>query len=617
MRIVCLVLAFLGLAFAQDRGDFIVAYEDAASQVQLEYARYLQQQKFLEGLVDKLNQSVALPYDIGVVAAPCGQPNAYWAPEQRTLVICYDLFEYMSQVFRGRAGSDRELLQKMLGAVEFIFYHELGHALIGTFNIPYTGRQEDAVDQFSSILLLNQGKAESALAGAEFFVSGSGGGSTPFWDEHSLDEQRFYDIVCLVFGSNPQAYGALIQREATFGMGGGGILPKKRAARCPQNFKEINNSWKVLIDTYIPAIGSQPAVTAKTGPVISVGQATQASSYSETFSDRLTRSDQRLEDGQFYKVYEIQLVQGQEVTFELSSTEFDTYLVVTGPNNETYFNDDAAENVDGYVSRLTLPIGQTGTYLVGVTSYQAGETGNFQVGVIKSDGVYDETVQGALSTSDRKYQSGQYYDAYQYRIEKGQKVSIVLSTIAFDAFLIITSPSGEEISNDDYENQFGLARVDFVAKETGDYTIYATSYEASETGNYQLSISDGQKPIATGQATTGQTSPNPTTSPTLLGRGSLAGQLSAQDNQLKDGSYADYYTLEAQRGQVLNVSVMSADFEAYVGLVKPNGDVLEANRSADGTVARLEVQADQAGTWYVIVTSAKPGQTGNYLVSFK
>jgi hypothetical protein len=613
--LVVMSLALLGLAFAQDQGDFVVAYEDAANQVQLEYARYLQQQGFLESLVSKLNKEMALPYNIGVVAAPCGQPNAYWAPDQKTVVVCYELFEYMGELFRASAKSDEELLGNILGGVEFIFYHELGHALTSTFDIPYTGREEDAVDQFSTILLLSQGKANSVLAGANFFGS-SKGSQTPFWDEHSLDEQRFYDIVCLIYGSDPQAYDGLLLREAGFGFGGNqGILPKQRAARCPGNFKDIEKSWNRLIAQNVPAIGGSttPAISAETRPSQSVSDVTSSSAYTERFSGRLSRGDTTLEEGQLFDVYEIALVEGQEFTVELSSAAFDTYLAITGPNNETYFNDDAAVKVDGYLSKLTVPVAQSGTYSIGVSSYSAGEGGDYTVGIIQTDGVYDQVVSDTLDRNSRKYQSGQFFDDYQYTFEKGQKASVVLSSLEFDAYLIVISPSGEEVTNDDYEDQFGLARVDFDVKETGLYTIFATSYQEGESGAYHLAVSDGQKAIAQ-QQTTSQTSNDLTT---MVGKGSTSGALTTSDPALNDGSYVDSYTVRLERGQTLSVSVASAEFETYVGLVKPSGDIIEGNRSQDGSLSRLEVQADEAGVWYVIVTSATPQQLGSYLLSVK
>jgi Putative metallopeptidase len=598
-----------GLSLAQNRGRFVVSYEDSSSQVHREYARLLQQRQFLENLVAKLNDTIALPYNIGVVSAQCGDPNAYWSPEQKVLVICYELFEQLDEVFRARAKTQQELIDSVFGAVEFVFYHELGHALIGTFEIPFTGRQEDAVDQFSSIILMSQGKANSAISGAFFFIAGSAqGSSTPFWDEHSLDEQRFYDIVCLVYGSDPQAYDSLLLREKGFGLGGSeGYLPKQRAAKCPQDFKDISSSWNRLITAYVPAVGgsSQTAIVPDTEPEVTLASAVDASAYSETFSGRLAQDDQRLEDGQFFDVYEVELVQGQEVTFELSSTSFDTYLVVTGPNQDTYFNDDSVINVDGYLSKLTIPITQTGTYLVGASSYEAGETGTYNVGLVKTDGVFNQIFAETLERGDNAYKTGEYVDQYEYTFEKGQKVSVVLSSLEFDPYLVVTTPGGVSTDNDNFEGQFGMARLDFEAKESGVYTISASSFAASETGVYQLSISDGVKDIAVGGS-------DLTTS---IGKGSTTGQLQSGDEVLKDGSFVDYYTLNLKAGQNIDVSVVSADFETYIGLVKPNGEVLESNNSQDERYSRLSVKADQDGVWYVIITSKTPGQSGNYLVS--
>ncbi len=98
----------------------------------------------------------------------------------------------------------------------FILFHELGHGLVNLFDIPITGREEDAVDQFSALLLLEtdpEGMTEIgtglgvyALFGAEFFNAFALGpdelSKNVFADEHSLGQQRYYDLMCLVVGSN-------------------------------------------------------------------------------------------------------------------------------------------------------------------------------------------------------------------------------------------------------------------------------------------------------------------------------------------------------------------------------------------------------------------------------
>ncbi len=503
-RTLVIILAlFLSLSFAQDQGDFVVAYEDSSSEVHIEYANMLQQRTYLESLVSTLNTQIALPYDIWVVGAQCDEVNAFWAPDAQSIIICYELFEYLNEVFRAGTSSLEELDNEVLGAVEFIFYHELGHTLIDTFGIPYTGREEDAVDQFSSIILMNQGKASSALSGASFFfasgqetlASGASLSDLAFWDEHSLDQQRFYDIVCLVYGSDPETYDFLLKREDKGFLlsSSEGYLPKERADRCFEEYKDISNSWNTLITSYVPAVGggTEPSIEAESEPAIDVADALETSSYNETFSGELVGGDEVLDDGQFFDVYELELIQGQEVTFELSSVDFDTHLSVFAPDDYGYLNEDATIKVEGYLSKLTIPITTTGTWLIGVSSYAAGETGNYEVGVIKKDNVYNEVFSETLTDGDGTYETGEFVDSFEYSFEAGQKASVVLSSWEFDSYLVVTAPSGENFANDDFENQFGMARVDFDVTESGVYTISATTYEAGEKGPYQLAISTG------------------------------------------------------------------------------------------------------------------------------
>jgi hypothetical protein len=118
----------LGLAFAQEP-RFIVAYEDPADDVQAEFKNMLEQSQFLEGLIESYN-SIALPENIGVVGAPCGTANAYWDPNSRAMIVCYELFDLMYAMFRDDAQSDEALFEEIFGATRFIFYHELGHVLL-------------------------------------------------------------------------------------------------------------------------------------------------------------------------------------------------------------------------------------------------------------------------------------------------------------------------------------------------------------------------------------------------------------------------------------------------------------------------------------------------------
>ena len=73
----------------------------------------------------------------------------------------------------------------------------------------------------------------------------------PFWDEHSLEPQRMYSILLMLYGSHPDKYERLVASA----------VPPNRMARAPRDFKEKQARWRKLLTPYL-----QPG--AKTGAVI-------------------------------------------------------------------------------------------------------------------------------------------------------------------------------------------------------------------------------------------------------------------------------------------------------------------------------------------------------------
>ena len=160
--------------------------------------------------------------------------------------MCYELVILFIEDFAPYVSSLEELDHAILSTALFIFYHELGHALVDVLDLPITGREEDAVDQLSTLVLLSAGEEgrEAALTGAVWFGlrASAATGQLPFWDEHSLDEQRFYNILCLVYGSDPESGHYLVEE---------GLLPQERAIRCPNEYEQMDSSWNQLLSGYL------------------------------------------------------------------------------------------------------------------------------------------------------------------------------------------------------------------------------------------------------------------------------------------------------------------------------------------------------------------------------
>jgi hypothetical protein len=61
-------------------------------------------------------------------------------------------------------------------------------------------------------------------------------------DEHSLDEQRYYNLVCWIYGSDPE-YFADVATDWE--------LPEGRAVRCPSEYARMSGSWNRLLGPHM------------------------------------------------------------------------------------------------------------------------------------------------------------------------------------------------------------------------------------------------------------------------------------------------------------------------------------------------------------------------------
>lgn len=232
-------------------GSFRLTYATVKDKDYKELREVFQETGLLEEAVKSLNETFLLPATVEVTVRECGEPNAYYESASRRISLCYELVAHYAGLFFAEAESEEDQEQAgaaVAGATLFTLYHELGHALIDVWDLPITGREEDAVDQLATIILLEGGEEgeTAALNGASsFWTEEEEGGEEEdpgFWDEHSLGEQRFYNIVCWSYGKNPQGLSYVIEDE---------WLPEERAARCPEEFARMAKGWDALLSPHV------------------------------------------------------------------------------------------------------------------------------------------------------------------------------------------------------------------------------------------------------------------------------------------------------------------------------------------------------------------------------
>jgi hypothetical protein len=138
-----------------------------------------------------------------------------------------------------------------------IFYHELGHALIDVMHLPVFGQEEDAADTVSILLIDSTFENETAIeiaydAALGFQAEAGETANDIAWsDVHGPDLQRFYNLVCLFYGADPDN-----RDDFANDMG----LPADRAEGCVDEFNLANDSWGPVIDE-ITAHGGGKSLT--------------------------------------------------------------------------------------------------------------------------------------------------------------------------------------------------------------------------------------------------------------------------------------------------------------------------------------------------------------------
>lgn len=153
------------------------------------------------------------------------------------------------------ARNDQDVVTFVMGNVEFLLLHEIAHLLISEKDFPIVGPTENAADYIATWALLNEPSFDPSqsdrplkflLAAANAFAVAwrsalDAGAELPYWGDHALSIQRYYQIACLMYGSNPTTFQRIPQVAG---------LPPARAAGCVDEYRRTDRAVRWLIDTY-------------------------------------------------------------------------------------------------------------------------------------------------------------------------------------------------------------------------------------------------------------------------------------------------------------------------------------------------------------------------------
>jgi Putative metallopeptidase len=143
--------------------------------------------------------------------------------------------------------------QQLIDRAEFVaantlvlLLHELGHVHIAELNLLVLGREEDAADTFAALTMLKIGTSfsqhELAQAAKGWFLNDlrdqQTGEKPLYYDEHNLNQQRAYQILCLMVGSDPDKFKRLADEVK---------MPESRQKTCRRDFAKTSAAWGAIL----------------------------------------------------------------------------------------------------------------------------------------------------------------------------------------------------------------------------------------------------------------------------------------------------------------------------------------------------------------------------------
>lgn len=152
----------------------------------------------------------------------------------------------------------------VLANTEFTLLHEIAHVLIWELKPPVFGREEDAADTIavmaqmmlpdSADLSMSDeiGKLQAVANGwkLEWKLIQEDELDTAYWDLHSLEIQRYYNIACLVYGADPANRASIMEAAG---------LPTDRAEWCHEEYALAKRAMDWLLTQLAASPGNMDA----------------------------------------------------------------------------------------------------------------------------------------------------------------------------------------------------------------------------------------------------------------------------------------------------------------------------------------------------------------------
>ena len=131
----------------------------------------------------------------------------------------------------------------------FVLLHEMAHVSITQMRLPVLGKMEDAADTYAALRLIRSGSSFShrvlTEAAEGWFMADrrdqKAGDPVAYYDQHGLNQQRAYQIVCLMVGSDGEKFKDLAKETK---------LPEERQGSCAEDYSNAAYSWDLVVEPH-------------------------------------------------------------------------------------------------------------------------------------------------------------------------------------------------------------------------------------------------------------------------------------------------------------------------------------------------------------------------------
>jgi hypothetical protein len=252
---------------ARGKGRVRIVYDDAGIKPEnRDVVKKIRDSGVFDRLAERTTQAVALPYDLEVKVTdnvPKGFDDPTTEVDGKTIfwpAVFLNttrslLGEFVPEVLRDKGAPKAIGPQNFnpdtlnIWANQFILGHELGHALIHQLTLPMTGMEEDSADGFATFFtIIDRETGPNAALGAAVLFDGFSAKKPDvtmedFSSDHPVVQQRIYNFLCAVVGSDPQQLQNSLVAD--------GYVPQGRVVLCRKEWTQLDYGWWKVLEPQI------------------------------------------------------------------------------------------------------------------------------------------------------------------------------------------------------------------------------------------------------------------------------------------------------------------------------------------------------------------------------